>query len=110
MLLAINKIYQIEKHTLIHILSGDGSIQVDFNNYYDWHDKAIFLEKGQYIKFLSDNFVVRKYEFFDEDKFYNNEVRVLFKHLKKGDNFSDNLISKRIKLIYIFLQVFRLIY
>ena len=77
----INKIYQIEKHTLIHILSGAGSIQVDFNNYYDWQEKAIFLEKGQYIKFLSDTFLVRKIEFSDENKFHNKEVRVLFKHL-----------------------------
>ena len=77
----INKIYQIEKHTLIHILSGSGSIQVDFNNYYDWQEKGIFLEKGQYIKFLSDSFLVRKIEFSDESKFYDKEVRVLFKHL-----------------------------
>lgn len=77
----INKIYQIEKHTLIHILSGTGSIQVDFNNYYDWQQKGIFLENGQYIKFLSDNFSVRKIEFSDNSKFYNKEVRVLFKHL-----------------------------
>ena len=77
----INKVYQIEKHALIHILSGNGSIQVDFNNYFDWQRKGIFLEKGQYIKFLSDTFTVRKIEFSEEDKFYNNEVRVLFKHL-----------------------------
>lgn len=77
----INKVYFIEKHTLIHILSGSGSIQVDFKNYFDWQEKAIFLEKGQYIKFLSDDFVVRRIEFSDEARFYNNEVRVLFKHL-----------------------------
>ncbi|MGB5817914.1 MAG: AraC family transcriptional regulator [Saonia sp.] len=77
----INKVYLIERHSFIHILSGSGSIQVDFNNYFDWQQKGIFLEKGQYIKFLSDSFLVRKIEFFDEDKFYNNEVRVLFKHL-----------------------------
>ncbi len=77
----INKVYFIESHTLIHILSGNGSIQVDFKNYFDWQEKAIFLEKGQYIKFLSDDFIVRKIEFADENKFYNPEVRVLFKHL-----------------------------
>ncbi len=77
----INKVYFIQKHTLIHILSGTGSIQVDFKNYQDWQQKAIFLEKGQYIKFLSDEFIVRKIEFSDDQKFYNNEVRVLFKHL-----------------------------
>ena len=77
----INKVYFIEKHTLIYVLSGKGSIQVDFENYYDWQEKAIFLEKGQYIKFLSDDFTVRRIEFTDESKFYNNDVRVLFKHL-----------------------------
>lgn len=77
----INKVYFIEKHTLIHVLSGKGSIQVDFKNYYDWQEKAIFLEKGQYIKFLSNDFTVRKIEFADESKFYNDDVRVLFKHL-----------------------------
>lgn len=77
----INKVYFIEGHTLIHILSGKGSIQVDFKNYFDWQEKAIFLEKGQYIKFLSDDFTVRKIEFSNEQKFHSNEVRVLFKHL-----------------------------
>lgn len=77
----LNKVYFIESHTLIHILKGKGSIQVDFKNYFDWLDKAIFLEKGQYIKFLSDDFIVRKIEFSNENKFYDNDVRVLFKHL-----------------------------
>ena len=77
----INKVYFIEGHTLIHILSGKGSIQVDFKNYFDWQEKAIFLEKGQYIKFLSDDFTVRKIDFINSDKFYNSDVRVLFKHL-----------------------------
>jgi AraC-like DNA-binding protein len=77
----INEVYIIEKHTLLHVLSGNGGVQVDFNNYFDWQNKGIFLEKGQYIKFLSDDFVVRKIEFSDDSKFYNKEVRVLFKHL-----------------------------
>lgn len=77
----INKVYFIETHTLIHVLSGHGGIQVDFKNYFDWQDKAIFLEKGQYIKFLSDTFTVRKIEFSQADRFYDPEVRVLFKHL-----------------------------
>lgn len=77
----INKVYFIERHTLIHILSGKGSIQVGFKNYFDWQEKAIFLEKGQYIKFLSNDFVVRRIEFAKEEKFYDTEVRVLFKHL-----------------------------
>ena len=77
----INKVYFIVQHTLIHILSGGGGIQVDFKNYYDWQDKAIYMEKGQYVKFLSDDFVVRKIEFPNENLFYNQDIRVLFKHL-----------------------------
>jgi len=77
----IDKVYFLEKYTLIHILHGSGNIQVDFENYFDWQDKAIYLEKGQYIKFLSDDFEVRKIEFPDETMFRNKDVRVLFKHL-----------------------------
>lgn len=77
----INKIYFINKYSLFHILEGNGSIQVNFQNYHDWSDKLIFLEKGQYIKFLSDQFVVRRIEFKDDIFFKNKDVRVLFKHL-----------------------------
>lgn len=77
----INKVYFIESHSLIHILAGSGGIQVDFKHYYDWDSKAIFLEKGQYIKFLSPDFTVRRIEFSAADKFYNADVRVLFKHI-----------------------------
>lgn len=77
----INKVYFINQYTLAHILSGSGTIEVDFKNYPDWEDKAIYLSKGQYIKFLSDNFVVRLIEFPDEILFRSKDVRVLFKHL-----------------------------
>ena len=77
----INEVYFIENHTLITVLAGSGGIQVDFKNYFDWREKGIFLEKGQYIKFLSDDFEVQKIEFSNEAKFYNNDVRVLFKHI-----------------------------
>lgn len=77
----INKVYFINQYTLVHILSGRGSIEVDFKNYTDWQDKAIYLSKGQYIKFLSDDFVVRLIEFPDEILFKSKDVRVLFKHL-----------------------------
>ena len=77
----LNKVYFIETYTLFHIISGNGSIQVDFKNYTDWQDKAIFLEKGQYIKFLSNDFTVRKITFSNDSKFYDQDVRVLFKHL-----------------------------
>ncbi len=66
---------------MFHILKGNGGIEVDFKSYHDWKDKLIFLEKGQYIKFLSENFLVRKIEFEDEKVFRNKDVRVLFKHL-----------------------------
>ncbi|TMU55176.1 helix-turn-helix transcriptional regulator [Flagellimonas algicola] len=77
----INKVYFINQYTLFHILSGSGSIQVDFKNYNNWQDKAIYLEKGQYIKFLSGDFVVRTIEFPNQEIFENQEFRVLFKHL-----------------------------
>ncbi|UII77731.1 helix-turn-helix domain-containing protein [Flagellimonas sp. HMM57] len=77
----LNKVYFINKYTLLHIISGSGTIQVDFKNYNDWQDKAIYLEKGQYIKFFSDDFVVRKIEFPNKTVFDKKEVRVLFKHL-----------------------------
>ncbi len=77
----LNKVYLMEKYTLLHFLEGSGGIQVDFKSYHDWQDKIIFLEKGQYIKFLSEKFVVRKIEFSDEILFRNKDVRVLFKHL-----------------------------
>ena len=66
---------------MLHILEGNGGIEVDFKSYHDWQDKLIFLEAGQYIKFLSDNFVVRKIEFEDQAQFQSKDVRVLFKHL-----------------------------
>ncbi|MFT7589491.1 MAG: hypothetical protein ACI959_001709 [Limisphaerales bacterium] len=65
----------------MHVISGNGAIQVDFKNYFDWQEKAIFLEKGQYIKFLSEDFEVRKFEFLEDIKFQDKDVRVLFKHL-----------------------------
>lgn len=77
----LNKIYFINKHTMFHILEGNGGIEVDFKSYHDWKDKLLFLSKGQYIKFLSESFLVRKIEFKEEEVFRNKEVRVLFKHL-----------------------------
>ena len=77
----INKVYFIEQYTMIHILDGSGGIEVDFKNYFDWSDKIIFLDKGQYIKFLSNNFLIRKIEFEDKEFYKSSEVRVLFKHL-----------------------------
>lgn len=76
-----NKVYNINHNTLYHILEGSGGIQVDFKNYLDWEDKLIFLETGQYIKFLSDSFEVRRIDFQDDTFFNNEDVRVLFKHL-----------------------------
>ncbi len=77
----MNKVYFIERHTLLYILSGKGRIQVDFKNYFNWNEKAIFLGKGQYIKFLSEDFVVRRIEFDDQSEICAQKARVLFKHL-----------------------------
>lgn len=77
----IDQVYFINRYTLFHIMQGSGRIQVDFKNYQDWQDKIIYLEPGQYIKFLSDSFIVRKVEFEEEAVFKNKEIRVLFKHL-----------------------------
>ena len=76
-----NKVYFINDYTLYHILEGNGGIQVDFKAYHDSKDKIIFLDKGQYIKFLSENFIVRQIVFQDKEVFLNQNVRVLFKHL-----------------------------
>ena len=77
----LNKVYFIEQRTLIHILEGTGSIQVDFKSYTDWDDKIIYLEKGQYVKFLSEDFLVRFITFSDKELFKSKDVRILFKHL-----------------------------
>jgi len=70
-----------DTYSLFVIESGRGGIQIDFKSYNDWQDKAIFLSKGQYIKFLSDDFIVRRIEFPDEAIFRSEDHRVLFKHL-----------------------------
>ncbi|WP_222931419.1 helix-turn-helix domain-containing protein [Xanthovirga aplysinae] len=77
----INKVYFINKYTLIKVLSGNGGVQVDFLNFYDWREKGIYLVKGQYIKFLSDDFIILKIEFPCELIFLHKEVRVLFLNL-----------------------------
>ncbi len=77
----LNKVYFINKHTMFHVLEGSGGIEVDFRSYHDWGDKLIFLEKGQYIKFLSEKFTVRKVEFEETEVFRCKDARVLFKHL-----------------------------
>lgn len=66
---------------MFHILNGVGTIEVDFKPFLDWEDKLIFLEKGQYIKFTGDDFIVRKIEFNNVETFQNKDFRVLFKHL-----------------------------
>lgn len=76
-----DKAYLIQQYSLFHILEGSGGIEVDFRRYHNWDDKLIFLEKGQYIKFLSPDFVVRQVEFADQLVFGHKDVRVLFKHL-----------------------------
>ncbi len=77
----VNKIYLLETHSLFHIMKGKGTIQVDFKSYLNWDDKLIFLEKGQYIKFSSDSFIVRRIDFGNQILFKSQDVRILFKHL-----------------------------
>jgi len=77
----LNKVYFINQYTLVLILEGSGKIEVDFKSYPNWQEKAIYLEKGQYIKFLGTDFVVRFIEFPDSILFHSEDVRVLFKHL-----------------------------
>lgn len=77
----INKIYFVETYSLFLINSGTGTIEVDFQNYSNWQDKAIYLEKGQYIKFLSEDFEVIQLQFPQEHIYHSEDVRVLFKHL-----------------------------
>ena len=66
---------------MLHVLEGNGGIEVDFKSYHNWKDKLLFLSPGQYIKFLSETFIARKIEFKEEEISCNKEVRVLFKHL-----------------------------
>lgn len=93
----VNSVYFINKYTMFHVLEGTGGLQVDFKNYHNWQDKIIFLDKGQYVKFLSDDFVVRRIEFEDQTLFQNKDVRVLFKHLVSLGyiNFNDCLDCQR---------------
>jgi AraC-like DNA-binding protein len=77
----VNQAYIIENNTMLHILKGCGSIDVDFKRYHNWQDKLIFLDKGQYVKYQSDQFEVRKIEFDNSHLFKNRDARVLFKHL-----------------------------
>jgi len=77
----LDKVYLIEKYTMVQILQGSGIIEVDFRVYNNWKDKIIYLEKNQYIKFLSDDFEVRFIHFPNEIVFKFKDARILFKHL-----------------------------
>lgn len=75
------KVIFITQNTMLHILEGTGGIEIDFKSFHDWSDKLIFLEKGQCVKFLSDDFLVRKIDFEDATLHSSKDFRVLFKHL-----------------------------
>ncbi len=66
---------------MYHVIEDGGGIEVDFKKYFDPDDKLIFLDKGQYIKFLTNDFVIRQIVFEDEALFHDPETRILFKHL-----------------------------
>ncbi len=76
-----NKVQFINSYVLYLIKAGSGSIEVDFHNYTNWQEKALYLSPGQYIKFLSDDFEVFSVSFPDIETFDSKEFRVLFKHL-----------------------------
>lgn len=77
----INQVYFINTFTLYLIKSGQGTIEVDFKNYGDWRNRMLYLSKGQYIKFLSDDFEVFSITFPNLETFKSHKFRVLFKHL-----------------------------
>lgn len=76
----IGQIYFIENRSILQILSGEGSIQIDFRNYKKWEQRLIFLDKGQYIQFHSSHFEVLWISLSDHVSL-QEESRVLFKHL-----------------------------
>ncbi|MEL7119047.1 MAG: helix-turn-helix domain-containing protein [Bacteroidota bacterium] len=76
-----NKVYFFDQCTAIYIQEGTGLIEVDFKYHKNWASKILFLDKGQFIRFLSDDFIVYTLKF---DLLTINErklSRVLFKHL-----------------------------
>jgi AraC-like DNA-binding protein len=101
----INKFYSIQKYTMYLIIEGTGCIEIDFKRYFNWGDKLLFLYKGQYIKFTSENFIIHKIEFEDQQVFHDRKFRVLFNHLvslsyiyfEQGDDFK-NYLNKTVLL------------
>jgi len=71
----------LENYTLIFIADGEGSIQVDFKNYFFRSRKAIFLSPGQYLKLLYGDLKVRIFRFQETDITKTQSSRFLFKHL-----------------------------
>ena len=76
-----NEVIFIQNCTVFHILKGVGSLEIDFQKYFNWDDKLIYLERGQYIKFLAPNFLVQKVEFPSQMIRATKSARVLFKHI-----------------------------
>ncbi|MEP2935487.1 MAG: helix-turn-helix domain-containing protein [Gilvibacter sp.] len=77
----LDKVYVIDQKCLFVIEQGEGMIEVDFKVYHDWQKKGIYLSKGQYIKFLSADFKVVKFNLEDAQQATSKEARVLFSHL-----------------------------
>ena len=69
------------QHLMIWIRSGHGMIEVDFQTYSDFHNRLIFLEPHQYIKFTFGEFEVGTLEFPSHFVANSPDFRVLFKHL-----------------------------
>ncbi len=88
------KVYLIDSYSLFYIISGSGGIEVDFKTYFNYENKIIYLEQGQYVKFLSDDFEVKKMSFDEQDLGNNQDYRVLFKHLVSLGHIEVNTTSK----------------
>ena len=74
-------LHVMEHLTLVVPESGSGAWEVDFQLYFHWQEKAFFLHKGQYIRFLAHDFRVRFIELAGLEYHPGDAWRVLFKHL-----------------------------
>lgn len=77
----INEFTSFPNHVMIWVKSGNGIIEVDFKNYFEFKDKLIFLAPNQPIKFLYGEFEATILEFPNDLVTKSTDFRVLFKHL-----------------------------
>ena len=77
----LNKMYVVEKHTIMLFQDGDAIFSVDFRNYHFKSDKIIFLSPGQYFQLLSGSLKISSFEFSNDNINQLSNSRFLFKHL-----------------------------